>query len=261
MKQITSTQNPKVKKLSKLMSSSSYRRESGEFVLEGLRLCLDALNSEYELCEVYATPDMLSRYAGEIAPLIQKSKQSYEISKDVCQKISDTKNAQGIFCLCKILDKQNDSYKIDTSGKYILLEQISDPTNFGAVCRTAEAMGISGVIVCGGCDIYSPKVMRCAMGSLLRIPVIFANDVQDFLNHCKNVGIKTYASTPCDDAQNILDVDMCGGVVFVIGNEAQGVTQSTMDACNSRVTIKMQGKAESLNAAAAASIIIWEMMK
>ena len=103
MEQITSTQNPKVKKLSKLMSSSSYRRESGEFVLEGLRLCLDALNSEYELCEGLPTPDMLSRYAGEIAPLIQKANQSYEISKDVCQKISDTKNAQGIFVCVKYL--------------------------------------------------------------------------------------------------------------------------------------------------------------
>lgn len=261
MELITSTQNLRVKKLSKLMTSPNFRRENGEFVLEGLRLCLDILNSEYELCEVYVTTDILDRYESEISPLLQKSKNNFEISKEVCQKISDTKNAQGIFCLCKILDKPNDSYKIDINGKYILLEQISDPANFGAVCRTAEAMGISGVVVCGGCDIYSPKVMRCAMGSLLRIPVVCVEDVQNFLSHCKNNKIKTYASTPCEDAQNILDVDMSGGVVFVVGNEAQGVTQSTMDACDSRVTIKMQGKAESLNAAAAASIIIWEMMK
>ncbi len=260
MELITSTKNPRVKNLSKLMSSSSYRRESGEFMLEGLRLCTDVLNSEYELCEVYVTSDMLKKHNQEIEELLKRSQRSFEISKDVCQKISDTKSAQGIFCLCKILDKPNDIYKIDFNGKYILLEQVADPANFGAICRTAEALGIFGVIVCGGCDIYSPKVQRCAMGSLLRLPVINVENVQNFLEYCKKSGMKTYASTPSDCALSISQADMSGGVICVVGNEAQGVTQKAMDACDECVTIKMLGKAESLNVAAAASIIMWEMM-
>jgi len=261
MELITSVQNPKIKKLSKLMSSAKHRHESGEFVLEGFRLCLDILNSGYELCEVYVTAELLQKYNAEINTLCQKAHQSFEISQNVCQKVSDTKSAQGIFCVCRILDKPKDIYKIDFNGKYILLDQVADPSNLGAVCRTAEALGVSGVVVCGGCDIYSPKAQRAAMGSLLRIPVICVENVQNFIEYCRLNGMNSYASTPNSNAMDILKANMSSGVICVVGNEAQGVTQRTMDACDESVTIKMLGKAESLNAAAAASIIMWEMMK
>ena len=261
MELITSVQNVKIKNLSKLMSSAKYRRESGEFVLEGFRLCMDALNSEYELCEVYVTAELLQKYNAEVDSLCKRAAQSFEISQEICQKVSDTKSAQGIFCVCKTLDKPKDIYKIDFNGKYILLEQVADPSNFGAVCRTAEALGISGVVVCGGCDIYSPKVQRCAMGSLLRLQVICVENVQNFMDYCRQNGMKSFASTPNSNAVDIRNAKMSGGVICVVGNEAQGITQNVIDACDESITIKMLGKAESLNAAAAASIIMWEMMK
>ncbi|MEG1819275.1 MAG: RNA methyltransferase [Oscillospiraceae bacterium] len=261
MEKITSVQNIKIKNLSKLMSSSKHRHESGAFVMEGLRLCLDILNSEYELCEVYVTSEVAQKYSAEIEPLLRASAQCFEISDEISTKVSDTKNSQGIFCVCNILDKLQDIYKIDFNGKYIVLEQIADPSNLGAVCRTAEALGISGVIVCGGCDIYSPKVQRASMGSLLRIPVMSVENVQNFIKSCRQNGMKSYASTPKNDATDILKVEMSAGTLCVVGNEASGVTQQTMEVCDDCITIKMLGRAESLNAAAAASIIMWEMMK
>lgn len=261
MEKITSVQNPKIKNLSKLMSSAKQRKESGCFVLEGLRLCVDVLNSDYKLKEVYVTSELLNKYSDEISPLLENAERYFEISDEVCERVSDTKNAQGIFCVTHVLDKQQDRDKIDFNGKYVILEQVADPANLGAVCRTAEALGISGAIVCGGCDIYSPKVLRASMGSLLRIPVISADDILDVIALCKENSMKCYASTPSATATDITKADMQGAVACIIGNEANGVTQEAMNACDDCITIKMLGKSESLNAAAAASIIMWEMMK
>lgn len=261
MNKITSVTNKNIKKISKLMTSSKYRVQLGMFVLEGLRLCFDILNSDYELCELYVTSNTLDKHGEKVEKLINKAKKSFIITDEICKKISDTKTSQGIFCICKILDKQNDIYKIDINGKYILLEQLSDPTNIGAISRTAEALGVNGVILAGGCDIYSPKVLRASMGSLLRIPVIEINDIDKFISYCKEKNVKTYATTPRKSATDITRADMTGSVVCVVGNEAKGVKQKTMEACDDCVTIKMQGRAESLNAAIAASITIWEMMK
>lgn len=258
---ITSLTNKNIKKISKLMTSSKYRTQYGMFVLEGLRLCFDVLNSDYELCELYVTQETLDKHKEKVEQLVCKSKETYIITEDICKKISDTKNSQGIFCICKILDKQNDIYKIDINGKYILLEQLADPSNIGAISRTAEALGVSGIILAGGCDIYSPKVLRASMGSLLRIPVVEIEDVKKFIEFCKDKNVKTYATTPRETATDITKADMTGGTVCVVGNEAKGVEQKTMEACDDCVTIKMQGRAESLNAAIAASITIWEMMK
>lgn len=261
MKIITSVNNKNIKNLTKLITSTRYRNESNQFVLEGLRLCFDVLNSNYEVLEVYVTQDTLDKHPNKIEKLFQKANESYLVTDEICKKVSDTKTSQGVFCVCRILDKQKDIYKIDINGKYILLEQLADPSNVGAVCRTAEAMGVTGVIIVGGCDIYSPKVLRASMGSLLRIQVVEIKDIQEFLEYCKRNKIKTYASTPRETATDIIRADMSGSVVCIVGNEAKGVELKTMEACDDCITIKMQGRAESLNAAAAASIIIWEMMK
>ena len=141
------------------------------------------------------------------------------------------------------------------------LEDVSNPSNFGAVVRTAEAVGLDGVIVCGGCDIYNPKSQRAAMGSLFRLNVVVTENLPEYLTQLRSEGMKVYSGVPDSDAVKITEVDMNGGVVCVIGNEGNGITQETKEASTLLVTIPMKGRAESLNAAAAASILIWEMMR
>ena len=149
-------------------------------------------------------------------------------------------------------------FNINKSGKYIALDNLQDPSNLGAISRTAEAFGIDGLIVQNGCDPYSSKSLRASMGALLRIPVIETDDMFAlFANH----GLRSYASIVSADAVKINDISFEDGSVVIVGNEANGVSDNTLVNADQTFTIPMSGKAESLNAAVAASIIIWEMCK
>jgi TrmH family RNA methyltransferase len=160
-----------------------------------------------------------------------------------------------------MLDKSTNIGKIKYNGKYIALEGVSNPANFGAVVRTAEAVGLDGVIVSGGCDIYNPKSQRAAMGSLFRLNIAQTDDLPKTLKALAENGMSILAGVPDSNAEKLTEVDMNGGVVAVIGNEGNGITDETCAVATKLVTIPMKGRAESLNAAAAASIIIWEMMR
>lgn len=256
---INSPANEKIKYAAKLSSSSKFRRECGEFILEGLRLCCDAAKTLPEIKWVFFTENAFKRNQSDIEPLIEKSKLAFEISQSVCEKLSSTENSQGVFCVCKILPESDESM-ISLTGKYIALENIQDPANLGAICRTAEALGISGAIIENGCDIYNPKAQRAAMGSLLRLPIIKTTDLKSLLLKADAQGMKIYATTPDAEAMKINDADMHGGVIAVIGNEANGVSDEIFAVCR-KITIRMLGRAESLNASMAAAVTMWEMMR
>ena len=260
MEVISATSKPKIKSFIALITKRKERKEQGLFVLEGLRLCMDAYRCGYPVKELFVTKTALEKNLEEIESLIAISEKSYEITDAICEKMSDTKNPQGVFCVVSFLDKRECSNKIDNIGKYILLENVQDPANLGAISRTAEALGITGLIVSGGCDVYSPKALRASMGALLRLPVIVTENVTETIQLAKRNGMKVFASTPDSSATSIKEVNFNGGVVTVIGNEANGVTEETMNCCDEKITIRMTGKAESLNAGAAASIIMWEMV-
>ena len=260
MELISSVQNPKVKAYIQLLNSSAKRHKGDLFVLEGLRLCMDLVRSDYIVEQLFFTKNAYKKSSEDIEKLVSISKECFEITESVSAKLSDTKNPQGVFCVVGGIDKRGYSNKINVSGKYILLENVQDPANLGAISRTAEALGITGLIVSGGCDVYSPKALRASMGSLLRLHVIETADVTGTIIDAQENGMKTYASTPASDAKDIKTADFSGGVITVIGNEANGVTESTMECCKEKITIRMAGRAESLNAGAAASIIMWEMV-
>jgi TrmH family RNA methyltransferase len=138
------------------------------------------------------------------------------------------------------------------------LENLQDPSNLGAISRTAEAFGLDGIFLKGGCDPYSPKSLRASMGALLRIPVY---QTHDLFKEFDKAGLVSYAAVIDKDAQKLGTVSFAPGSVVIIGNEANGIAKETIARCDNRITIPMDGKAESLNAAIAASIIMWEMCK
>lgn len=259
MQYISSRSNEKIKQLVKLSASSKQRREQGLFVLEGARLCFDGAISDAEIESAFFTGEALEKYKEYTDTIAEMAENCYEISKEVSAALSDTKSPQGVFCLCRKREKS--SSEIDCSGCYIALDNLQDPSNLGAAARTAEALGIDGLIVSGGCDIYSPKAQRAAMGALMRINVIEISSLPEFIKDCRGKGMKTYASTPANDCIKIDEADFSGGAVCVIGNEGAGVSEEVFAACESKVTIPMAGRAESLNASAAASIIMWELAK
>lgn len=258
---ITSKDNEMIKHISKLISSSSYRREQECFVAEGARLCMDGVLSG-AVAEVFLyTKNGMEKYPKEFEKIFAVAKKNFEISESVLKKISDTNSPQGLLCVLKALDKKSLSYKIEIGRHYVALENIQDPSNMGTVLRTAEALGIDGVILSKNCcDIYSPKVARGSMGAIFRLPVIIAENFTEYISELSKSGIMTYASTP-RNAEDIENIDFSKGGVMLIGNEGNGLKEETIKACCKRVRISMKGRAESLNAAAAAAILLYRFQQ
>lgn len=259
MEKITATGNGKIKYAVKLSSSSAFRKENGEFFLEGARLCSDAAKSGVQIIRAFLLTESLEKYKDYIAVICENCGEIYEISRDVSEKLGDTGNSQGVFCICKMPGEEKGV--IDKNGKYLALENVQDPSNTGAISRSAEAIGLDGLIVSGGCDIYNPKALRAAMGSSLRLPIIVADDMAEIIAQAKKKGMKTFASVPDKSAKDIRTVKKDGGVICCVGNEGNGLSEKTIDACDEKITIPMSGRAESFNASAAAAILAWELKR
>lgn len=255
---ITAKNNPKIKEIKALLTSSKERKNSGLFVLEGVRLCCDAVKSGCEITSVFCTENCLEKYGSNISELKNACKDFYLVSEDVLKSISDTVTPQGVVCAVKM--RLND-FQYEQGKKYIALDTIQNPDNLGAISRTAEAFGIDGMVICGGCDIYNPKALRASMGALVRLPVKVCRSLEEEIAICREAGIQSFATVPDRDADDITKTDFSRGAFCIIGNEGNGVSKEIIDACDYKITIKMQGRAESLNAAAAASITMWELVK
>ncbi len=254
---ISSKSNNKIKDTAKLFCSSKKRSQDGLFVVEGLRLCTDALLSSAKIKTVFVTEVCHQKHKIEIDALLEKSDENFYITQDVLRSVSDTVNPQGVVCVCEI---QNKEFLLKDKLNAIALINVADPSNLGAISRTAEAFGIDLMIVSGGCDIYNPKALRASMGALFRLPVMQIN-AEETLEFCKENKIKTFASTPRKSAVNIKNADFSGRCAMLIGNEANGLDDFVLDKCDEQVTIPMLGRAESLNAATAASILMYEMVR
>lgn len=257
---ITAKANEKIKYAVHLRDSAKARREEGMFFLEGARLCADA-SANVEIVRFFFTAKAEEKYFEEVSLLRQKAAESCEVSEEIAAKLSDTFSPQGIFCVCKTLDKKRYIDKIYSNAKIIALENIQDPANLGAIARTAEALGVGGAVLCGCCDVYNPKAQRAAMGSLLRLPFITVDDMSLAMKDFESRGYVTLSSTPSDSAEDITKTSLGEKTVCVIGNEGNGVTDKTAMSCVHRVRVPMRGRAESLNASMAAAIIMWELMR
>lgn len=253
---ITSKDNSLIKLVCSLQSSNKARKENGLFVLEGKRICDDAYVCGIRFDKLIISETAYYKYTEGINAFCENAHEIYKIPDSLFKKISDTTSPQGIIALAKMPEK---SVKIDTNGRYIALENINDPSNLGAVSRTAEALGVSGIILSsGGCDPYSPKSLRASMGTLLRMPVII---LDDFVNDIKNSGLTSFACVVDANATPITKINFTDGCVIMIGNEANGLTDNAKNNADFNITIPMNGKAESLNASVAGAIAMWEMIK
>lgn len=261
MENITSRNNEKIKLAAALRDSATLRRKNKMFLIEGVRLCEDANNSKVDIVQFFFTKKAKEKFAGIWSAVFNSSQESYEISEEISKKLSDTKAPQGMFCVCKTVDKILKEDKINTKGKYILLENMQDPSNLGAIARTAEALGAHGMILAGGCDLYNPKALRASMGAFFRLNVIDCGDLNAFLLKMKEKKMKVIVSTPDEKAFKINELDLSGGLICIVGNEGNGVTNETTALADVLATIPMGGRAESLNASTAAAILIWEMMR
>ena len=257
---ITSKTNEKIKFAASLRDSSARRKKSGMFFTEGARLCCDAALSGVDIVQLFFTRRSEQKFSGYINTILRRAKEAFIISDDVSEKLSDTRSPQGIFCVCRIPAREDDGLSLKSGGKYIALENVQDPSNTGAVARTAEALGLDGMIVCGGCDIYNPKALRASMGAFFRLDVSECS-ISRLAAKAKEVNLPLAVSTPERDAEKITGIDFSKGFICVTGNEGNGVSQEAAELCDLKITIPMSGRAESLNASTASAIMIWEMVR
>ncbi len=258
---VTSRQNKIVRKVKRLMTDAGLRHKEGVFAIEGMRLCIDAALSGVKIRTLL--------YTGQVAPKLEilhdMSDQAIEISPGVSKAISETTTPQGVFCICELLDNRLglDTIINNPNPKtgYLALENLRDPANMGTIIRTAEAFGIDCLLISDGCcDIYNPKVLRGSMGGVFRQPIVSVGDMTSAVKRLIGSGIECFACVAGQDAvplQNALK----SGCVCVVGNEGNGLKPETAAACSKSITIPMVGGAESLNAAMAAGIVMWEMSK
>ncbi len=252
---ITSRANPRVKAAAALLDARE-RKKTGLFLAEGARLCEDAALSGAGIETLFITPEAAKAYPSAFGAVSAAASNTYYIDAAVAEKLASTAGTQGFFCVCR---QRTDPPAPEAGGFYLITDRIQDPENLGALSRTAEAFGAAGMYVCGGCDIYSPKALRASMGALLRFPVQKCENAPDAVRLCAERGLRVFAAVVHRNAADLRALPPLAGCALVIGNEGSGVSEETLAVCTDLVTIPMPGRAESLNAAAAGAVLMWEL--
>lgn len=253
---ISSLSNPQVKKLALLQKKSKARTEYGVFVAEGLKMFEEARDMAI-LAKAYVSEsfyqDMLSKQPDYFNDV------DYEILTDSVYKgVSETKTPQGVMGLVKIKNYEPEAMLKCPNALLLLLEDIRDPGNLGTMIRTAEGAGITGIITNDSTvDVYNPKVVRATMGSIYRVPFYQTGNFYDILNSIKKHGIIIYAAH-LNGNDYYLQEGYCDSCAFLIGNEANGLSDQASRLADKLIKIPMAGKVESLNAAVAASVLMYE---
>lgn len=256
--ELTGLQNPMVKAAAEL-KQKKYRQQQGLFLAEGLRTVEEAVRYGavqsifYTAIEDDRTRAVLEQAAAKQIKLVC-------VSDKVLKKITDTETPQGIIAVCEMRCKRLDDFL--ASGKMLLvLDRVTDPGNIGTMLRTADAAGVGGLLLLQGCaDIYAPKTVRASMGSLFHLPVLSGLSEELLVQAARKAGYELLV-TCLDGADNLYKADLQGRLAFVMGNEANGVSDALLAAADKRVFIPMQGRAESLNVAMAAGIVMFEALR
>lgn len=254
---IASKDNPRIREYAKLSSQKKARAASGCFVLEGVKLLEEAVRSHVEVESVFITQHCLDSGKKQLAVLAGLEDRTFLISGAAEQRLSQSQSPQGVYAVCKIPDN---TPAFHGKGRFLGLWDIQDPGNVGTMIRTADALGFDGVVLSRGCcDLYNLKTIRAAMGSLFRMPLL-QTDMAAFLEQQRG-NLRSFASVVDKDAPKLTDIHFPDRSIILIGNEGNGLSAEQVALCDERLTIPMQGNAESFNAAMAATILMWEMCK
>lgn len=255
MKFITSRNNERIKDTVRLRDRKE-RAERNLFFIEGIHLAEEYLRHCGFPQEVYFTEKASETYSGFISALPDDIK--YSVSDSVFEKISTESAPQGILCVCRGLSI---SSELPLHGGILFLESVRDTGNLGTVIRTAVSLGVKGIVLSPDCaDICNPKTLRASMGAVFAADIYVPADFSRAVNTAKKYG-KVYATALHDNSLVLGSFAVNENDSFIIGNEGQGISEAVKALADATVIIPMTGKTESLNAASAASIIIWEMTR
>ena len=250
---ITSASNQRVKNLVNLIQKAKARREQDVFITEGIKMFLEADMDRIK--EVYVSESFFEK--GTAREKIEQC--NYEVlSDELFKKVSDTQTPQGILCVMRQYHYELDDLFQKENPLFLILEDIQDPGNLGTMMRTAEGAGVDGVIMTKATvDIYNPKTIRSTMGSIYRMPFMYTDDLPGVMKQLQEKKVTLYAAHLKGNSF-YHELDFKGGTAFLIGNEGNGLKEETAQAADVYMKIPMQGQVESLNAAVASVILMYE---
>ena len=252
---ITSAGNARVKQVVQWQNKAKERKKDGIFLAEGIKMFEEApLDS---IVEVFISESLEQK-----ADAFYKKKLlqiGYEVvSDEVFAKMSDTQTPQGILTILKRPEYNLDLLLKQENPLFVILENLQDPGNLGTIVRTGEGAGITGVIMSAGTvDIFNPKTIRATMGSIYRVPFLYVEDMADTIQKLHKHGVHTYAAHLAGKTY-YQDVSLKEPTAFLIGNEGNGLTKETADRAERYIKIPMEGQVESLNAAVATALLLYE---
>lgn len=250
MEQISSVNNKLIKMLVKL-KQKKYREQTGLYMIEGFHLIEEAIKAHQTYTYLLGTKTSLEEISEQVKLSDAKT---ILINKAVVRRLSATKNSQAIFMVLRI--QQPKEFSFD-AGKWVLLDNLADPGNIGTIIRTADAAGFTGVILSPeSADLYNPKTQRAMQGSQFHLLIIISPLVEA-INQFQAAGVPVYASMLDPAAKKLPAFPPVPQLALIIGNEAHGVSPVIASLSDEKLYIPIKGKAESLNAAVAAGIMIY----
>lgn len=250
METITSRTNPLITRIRKLTASRKARREAGLMVCEGPKMLAEALRWGADL-------DTLLWAEGTVPPAgIPAQARQVAVPADLLRSVAPTQTPQQVLFLCALPDR---ALPEELPGsRYLVLDGLQDPGNVGTLWRTADAFGADGLILLPGCaDPWGPKTLRATMGACFRLPV-WEGTLEALLPRLEKAALPLYATALREDTEDIRGIPLTRAAV-VIGSEGQGVSPPVLAACEKTLKIPMRERCESLNAAAAGTVVLWQM--
>lgn len=258
---LTSRSNQHVQQLDGLLRRKKEREASGRFVLEGRRLCLDAAEKGLTPEYLFLTKEAFQKAPEKLTNLVLAAGETVWLSEELSVRIGDTQTPQGVFAIFRTPSFAPEAVPHIPQGRYLLLHQIRDPGNLGSILRTAAALGATGVFLCQCAELCSPKTLRASMGGIWRLPIGVCEEMPLQIQKLQEIGIYTIAAALKEDAVGPEALQRPGGKAVLIGNEGDGLPDELIRACDQGVMLPMQGGAESLGAAMAAGILLWELTR
>lgn len=238
-----------------------YRQEAGMYIVEGLRICRDALASGWTVEAVFATEAFAASAAGvDFAETLLRRGMEWQIlAPGNFRRLAETESPQGILLVMRL--PKTDDALLNTpywtqAGFMLLLQGVRDPGNLGTIIRSADWFGVDGIILSSDCvDPYNPKVLRGTMGSIFHLPLVVAPRLNDALSQLKKSGFRIYASA-VEGAQGVQEIQFRKPLALILGNEAHGVSGELQALSDQTVRIEKYGRAESLNVGIAGAVLM-----
>lgn len=237
------------------LKQKKFREQEGKFLAEGVRFISEAIQEGLTEYILYSEKLLKTRGGEE---LLKANVPFYEIEDKVLSELCDTENPQGAAAVVRkpeaVIDIKNCSF-------IVILDGVQDPGNLGTIIRTCDAAGVEGIfLIKGTADIYNDKVLRSTMGSVFHIPTEASADFDEVNRRLLEEGYSVYASS-LSESTELYSCSFKGKTAVIIGNEANGVPENHIKAATDRIRIPMPGRAESLNAATAAAVILFEAVR